>query len=66
MAMLHGIRKKLGNGTRDSDRLRVVQILYEVHKSLFPLSNLRKINCASLIVFSLSSIGIILVFKFPR
>lgn len=63
--MLRGIRTERGNETADADELRVLQILYIVHRDLFPQSRLRKINGISLILLAIATVAVIAVSKFP-
>lgn len=63
IAMLRAIRRELDEETAPYGRLRVVQILYQAHRMLVPQSRLRKIHCASLVLFFSSFIGLILLDK---
>lgn len=66
VAMLQGIRREQGAETANRTELRVVQILYEIHRRLFPHSRLRKINCVSLLLLGLTTVGIIVASRVFR
>lgn len=66
VAMMRAIRKKMGDRFVCDDQLRVVQILYQSHRSLFPRSRLRKVHCATLLLILFSTVGFILALKSAR